>query len=69
MDYSQYEATREFTLEAKKRTGKSPNLITYAMGHSLASNNQIMVQLINGQFDEVYGVNGAQVSVDQLLLA
>ncbi|WP_350308286.1 DUF6792 domain-containing protein, partial [Bacillus subtilis] len=27
--------------------------------HSLANNNQVMVQLIDGEFDEVYGVNGA----------
>lgn len=26
-----------------------------------------MVQLIDGEFDEVYGVNGAQISVDHLL--
>ncbi len=26
-----------------------------------------MVQLINGEYDEVYGVNGAQVNIDQLL--
>lgn len=26
-----------------------------------------MVQLINGDYDEVYGVNGAQVNIDQLL--
>lgn len=37
------------------------------MGHSLANNNQVMVQLIDGEFDEVYGVNGAQISVDHLL--
>lgn len=28
-----------------------------------------MVQLIDGEFDEVYGVNGAQVSVNHLLQA
>lgn len=38
------------------------------MGHSLANNNQVLVQLVNGEFDEVYGVNGAQISVDHLLL-
>ncbi|WP_250621773.1 DUF6792 domain-containing protein, partial [Bacillus subtilis] len=27
---------------------------------SLANNNQVMVQLIDGEYDEVYGVNGAQ---------
>lgn len=26
-----------------------------------------MVQLIDGEYDEVYGVNGAQVNIDQLL--
>ncbi|WP_350308273.1 DUF6792 domain-containing protein, partial [Bacillus subtilis] len=25
-------------------------------GHSLANNNQVMVQLIDGEYDEVYGV-------------
>lgn len=37
------------------------------MGHSLANNNQVLVQLVDGEFDEVYGVNGAQISVDHIL--
>ena len=37
------------------------------MGNSLANNNHIMLQLIDGEFDGVYGVNGAQVSIDHLL--
>ncbi|OWV37009.1 hypothetical protein CE489_11745 [Bacillus spizizenii] len=69
IDSSQYRATREFTKEAKKRAGNSDELHTYALGHSLANNNQVMVQLIDGEFDEVYGVNGAQVSVNHLLQA
>ncbi|MFP7217457.1 DUF6792 domain-containing protein [Bacillus subtilis] len=69
IDNSQYRATREFTKEAKKRAGNSDELHTYALGHSLANNNQVMVQLIDGEFDEVYGVNGAQVSVNHLLQA
>ena len=69
IDNSQYRATREFTKEAKKRAGNSDELHTYALGHSLANNNQLMVQLIDGEFDEVYGVNGAQVSVNHLLQA
>ena len=69
IDSSQYRATREFTREAKKRAGNSDELHTYALGHSLANNNQVMAQLIDGEFDEVYGVNGAQVSVDHLLQA
>jgi hypothetical protein len=69
MDYSQYEATREFTQETKNMISNTDTLKTYAMGHSLANNNQIMVQLIDGQFNGVYGVNGAQVSIDHLLLA
>ncbi|WP_369888345.1 DUF6792 domain-containing protein [Bacillus halotolerans] len=69
IDSSQYRATREFTREAKKRAGNSDELHTYALGHSLANNNQVMDQLIDGEFDEVYGVNGAQVSVDHLLQA
>lgn len=69
MDKGQYRAAREFTIEAKKRTDHTSELKTYAMGHSLANNNQILVQLIDGQFDGVYGVNGAQVSVDHILFA
>ncbi|MCI4138087.1 hypothetical protein MMJ09_13500 [Bacillus vallismortis] len=69
MDDSQYNATKEFTREAKKKAGNDENLKTFSMGHSLANNNQVMVQLIDGEYDEVYGVNGAQVSVDHLLNA
>ncbi|MEC1402226.1 DUF6792 domain-containing protein [Bacillus subtilis] len=69
MDDSQYNATKEFTREAKKKAGKDESLKTYSMGHSLANNNQVMVQLIDGEYDEVYGVNGAQISVDHLLKA
>ncbi|MCY8893659.1 hypothetical protein MOD50_10550 [Bacillus spizizenii] len=69
IDSSQYRATREFTREAKNRAGNSDELHTYALGHSLANNNQVMAQLIDGEFDEVYGVNGAQVSIDHLLQA
>lgn len=67
IDHSQYEATKEFAKKAKKAAGDSENLKTFALGHSLANNNQVMVQLINGEYDEVYGVNGAQVNIDQLL--
>ncbi|KAA6449416.1 DUF6792 domain-containing protein [Bacillus swezeyi] len=69
MDDSQYKATKEFTIEAKKKTQNVKDLKTYAMGHSLANNNQVLVQLIDGEFDEVYGVNGAQVSVNHILKA
>lgn len=67
IDDSQYEAAKHFTIEAKEKTNDVKNLKTYAMGHSLANNNQIMLQLIDGEFDGVYGVNGAQVSIDHLL--
>ncbi len=67
IDDSQYEAAKHFTIEAKEKTNDVKNLKTYAMGHSLANNNQIMLQLIDGMFDGVYGVNGAQVSIDHLL--
>ncbi|WP_339191618.1 DUF6792 domain-containing protein [Bacillus sp. FSL K6-1003] len=69
MDDSQYNAAKEFTIEAKKKAGNDESLRTFALGHSLANNNQVMVQLIDGEYDEVYGVNGAQVSVDHLLKA
>ncbi|PRP51830.1 hypothetical protein C7B63_05670 [Bacillus halotolerans] len=69
MDDSQYNAAKEFTIEAKKKAGNDESLRTFALGHSLANNNQVMVQLIDGEYDEVYGVNGAQVSVDHLLEA
>ncbi|MFN2746461.1 DUF6792 domain-containing protein [Bacillus sp. z60-18] len=69
IDDNQYKATKEFTIEAKKKAGNSKQLKTYAMGHSLANNNQVMVQLIDGEYDEVYGINGAQISIDQLLTA
>lgn len=69
MDDSQYKATKEFTIETKKKTQDVKSLKTYAMGHSLANNNQVLVQLIDGEFDEVYGVNGAQISVDHILKA
>ncbi|WP_396278950.1 DUF6792 domain-containing protein [Bacillus paralicheniformis] len=68
MDNRQYKATREFSRASKRKVGNSKELKTYAMGHSLANNNQVLVQLVNGEFDEVYGVNGAQISVDHLLL-
>ncbi|MFT0802704.1 DUF6792 domain-containing protein [Bacillus swezeyi] len=68
MDNNQYKATREFSRASKKKAGNSKELKTYAMGHSLANNNQILVHLVNGEFDEVYGVNGAQISIDHLLL-
>lgn len=67
MDSTQYEDAKKFTILSKNRIANQANLKTYAMGHSLANNNQIMVQLIDGQFDGVYGVNGAQVSVDHLI--
>lgn len=67
IDDSQYEAAKHFTIEAKEKTNDVKNLKTYAMGHSLANNNQIMLQLIDGEFDGVYGVNGAQVSINHLL--
>lgn len=67
IDDSQYQATKEFVRNAKRETENSHDLKTFAMGHSLANNNQVMVQLIDGEFDEVYGVNGAQISVDHLL--
>ncbi|MCY8404444.1 DUF6792 domain-containing protein [Bacillus sonorensis] len=69
IDDSQYKATKEFTIETKKKTQDVKSLNTYAMGHSLANNNQVLVQLIDGEFDEVYGVNGAQISVDHILKA
>ncbi|MDR9801591.1 DUF6792 domain-containing protein [Bacillus paralicheniformis] len=69
MDDSQYKATKEFTIETKKKTQDVKSLNTYAMGHSLANNNQVLVQLVDGEFDEVYGVNGAQISVDHILKA
>ncbi|WP_406589297.1 DUF6792 domain-containing protein [Bacillus atrophaeus] len=69
IDDSQYKATKEFTIEAKKKTQCTGNVKTFAMGHSLANNNQVLVQLIDGEFDEVYGINGAQISVDHVLKA
>ncbi|MEC1288825.1 hypothetical protein P9B58_00790 [Bacillus mojavensis] len=69
IDDNQYRATREFVKISKNKAGNSQELKTFALGHSLANNNQVMAQLIDGEFDEVYGVNGAQISIDQLLLA
>ncbi|NPC94584.1 hypothetical protein HOO54_20725 [Bacillus sp. WMMC1349] len=69
IDDNQYQAMREFTRASKKKAGNAEVIKTYAMGHSLANNNQLMVKLIDGEFDEVYGINGAQVSIDHLLLA
>ncbi|KAF1680610.1 DUF6792 domain-containing protein [Bacillus sp. SKDU12] len=69
IDDNQYRATREFVKNSKKKAGNSEELRTFALGHSLANNNQVLAQLIDGEFDEVYGVNGAQISIDQLLLA
>ncbi|MEK5096360.1 DUF6792 domain-containing protein [Bacillus sp. FSL W8-0848] len=69
IDDNQYKATKEFTRNAKNKAGNKENLKTFALGHSLANNNQVMVQLIDGQYDEVYGVNGAQISIDHLLKA
>lgn len=69
MDVGQYEAAKQFTIEVNQKIDHTENLKSYAMGHSLANNNQVMLQLINGEFDGVYGVNGAQVSVKHLLKA
>lgn len=69
MDKNQYEVAKIFTDKVKQKVGNQTDLKLYAMGHSLANNNQVMVQLIDNQFDGVYGVNGAQVSVDHLLYA
>ncbi|MDA7025264.1 hypothetical protein PJ311_01415 [Bacillus sp. CLL-7-23] len=66
VDDSEYKAGRDFTIEAKKRAGNTKDMKTYAMGHSLANNNQIMQKLINREFEDVYGINGAQISVDHL---
>ncbi|MDA1476812.1 DUF6792 domain-containing protein [Bacillus changyiensis] len=67
IDDREYKAAKVFTKEAKKKTGNPKGLKSYAMGHSLANNNQVLVQLTDKEFDEVYALNGAQISIDHLL--
>ncbi|MDA7025341.1 hypothetical protein PJ311_01800 [Bacillus sp. CLL-7-23] len=67
IDDSEYKGAKAFTKEAKKKTGNPKSVKSYAMGHSLANNNQVLVQLTDGEFDEVYALNGAQISIDHLL--
>lgn len=77
---SQYEDTVAFTEAAsqklvygmnksnRKKTIQSElgQLSTIALGHSLADNNNTNARLIDGVFDEVYGVNGAPPNAYQL---
>ncbi|WP_346243579.1 DUF6792 domain-containing protein [Shouchella clausii] len=45
------------------------NTLTVGLGHSLANNNNLTAQVLNKSFNEIYGVNGAQINVYQLYIA
>ncbi|MBA4536361.1 hypothetical protein H1Z61_04190 [Bacillus aquiflavi] len=71
-DGSQYRDTGKFldeSLNEIKNRGliKSPlEIMTIALAHSLAENNNLNVRLVDGKFDKLYGVNGAQPDFYQL---
>ncbi|GIN13475.1 hypothetical protein J26TS2_33420 [Shouchella clausii] len=69
-DVSQAEDVNTFTKEAEEVFGvEDKQIVKIALGHSLANNNNLNAQVMEERFDNVYGVNGAQLNVYQLYLA
>ncbi len=59
-----------FVDEAKRAFNiNDEEMLTVGLGHSLANNNNLTAQVLNENFDKIYGVNGAQINVYQLYTA
>ncbi len=58
----QADATRVFTDDAKAKLGVSDETDVISLGHSLGHHNSTMTGIVNDTFDEIYGVNGLQLS-------
>lgn len=76
MDYSQAEATKEFTKEALRKFGfkhvennKVYQIPVIGLSHSLAHNNNVTAHLAYDTFSKVHSVNGAQTNYFQLFRA
>ncbi|WP_017470468.1 DUF6792 domain-containing protein [Amphibacillus jilinensis] len=69
IEQSQIGATEEFVSRVQAKVDDSDDLLTFALGHSKAFNNILVVHLTEGIFDGIYGVNGAQVGVKQIIEA
>ncbi|MBA4538862.1 hypothetical protein H1Z61_17620, partial [Bacillus aquiflavi] len=71
-DGGQYEDTSEFLDESlneiiNRGLIKNPlETMKIALAHSLAENNNLNARLVDGKFDKLYGVNGAQPDFYQL---
>ncbi|MED3824523.1 hypothetical protein P4561_12460 [Priestia flexa] len=70
VDTAQADSTNTFVKEAQKEFKERASVeeisSTIGLSHSLAHNNNTVSQLLNGNFDEVYSVNGAQSTYFQL---
>lgn len=58
----QAEAAREFTREAKIHFDVDEDVSVNALGHSLGNQNGTVTGVSDGTFDEIYGINGLQIS-------
>ncbi|MBM7540491.1 DUF6792 domain-containing protein [Amphibacillus cookii] len=67
IDKKQLESTRIFVDKVNSKVSETSDLSFFALGHSKAFNNNLAVQLIYSIFDNVYGVNGAPVSLSQII--
>ncbi|WP_257351524.1 DUF6792 domain-containing protein [Pseudalkalibacillus decolorationis] len=69
-DGSQYEDAKKFydsaMKEIKGKSGSKKEIISVGLAHSLAHNNNTNLRLVDGKFDKLYSVNGAQTNVYQL---
>ncbi|MFS3927179.1 DUF6792 domain-containing protein [Priestia flexa] len=70
LDTNQADSTDRFVEEARKVFKEKASIeeisSTIGLSHSLAHNNNTVSQLLNGNFDEIYSVNGAQSTYFQL---
>ncbi|MED4591133.1 DUF6792 domain-containing protein [Priestia flexa] len=70
VDTAQADSTNTFVKEAQKEFKERASVeeisSTIGLSHSLAHNNNTVSQLLNGNFDEIYSVNGAQSTYFQL---
>jgi hypothetical protein len=58
----QAEATRTFVDDTKRNFGVGDGVETISLGHSLGHHNSSMTGISDDTFDEIYGVNGLQIS-------
>ncbi|TSB45729.1 DUF6792 domain-containing protein [Alkalicoccobacillus porphyridii] len=66
-DASQAHDTNAFLYEAQEKLDVDvENSLAISLGHSLANNNNLTAQVFRNDFDKIYGVNGAQISIYQL---